>query len=334
MPSLSEHVHTLATAEGRMIGTPGHDRARAYLVEQLAALDLRPVPSNADARGFEHPYRVGLPGDGAAALPRPLSRRAGVTLTNLLGVAPGRRPELAPIVLAAHYDTCGPLPGADDNAAAIAIALAVAARLRAEPGERDLIVALFDGEEPPCSFTPAMGSTYWYTRQRQTPVHCAIVLDLVGHDVELAGREDLVFVTGMESDPELVFADLEVPGIRVHPVLNRYVGDLSDHHVFRTHERPFLFLSCGRWRHYHQRTDTPDRLNYAKMAAIVELTEALVRRTDAATLAGPFGAGDTLALELAAIRRHFGAALGGGAKLLGRRGVDAFVAMAMATWSL
>src|SRR5690606_37898557 len=98
--------------------------------------------------------------------------------------------------------------------------------------------------------------------------HCAVVLDLVGHDVPVPGIEDLVFVTGMESDPDLVL-DLTgaVDGVRVQPVLNRYVGDLSDHHVFRTHQRPFLFLSCARWQHYHMPTDTPDRLNYDKMAA-------------------------------------------------------------------
>jgi hypothetical protein len=32
-------------------------------------------------------------------------------------------------------------------------------------------------------------------------VHCAIVMDLVGHDVPVLGMEDLVFLTGTESDP-------------------------------------------------------------------------------------------------------------------------------------
>jgi hypothetical protein len=306
-------VTTLATSAGRMVGTAGHLAARGYLAERLAGLRLDPYGER-----FELPYAV----DGAQ-------------LCNVIGVVPGARPERPPIVIAAHYDTCGPLPGADDNAAAIAIALEVAARLRAAPISRDVVIGLFDGEEPPHYLGPAMGSIHWYQHQRRGPVHCAVVLDLVGHDVPVPGIEDLVFITGMESDPELV---LDLDGIseavRVQPVLNRYVGDLSDHQVFRAHERPFLFLSCGRWQHYHRPTDTPDRLNYAKMSAIAELVERVVRRVDAAELRGPFEGGDTLALELAGIERHFGRLLGRGARVFGRKGVDAFVSMAMAGFGL
>ncbi|KIG13713.1 Aminopeptidase [Enhygromyxa salina] len=311
--ALRHDVITLATAAGRMVGTAGHEQARGYLAERLAGLGLDPYGER-----FELPYAA-----------------SGARLCNVIGVAPGTQPELAPIVLAAHYDTCGPLPGADDNAAAIAIALRVAEQLRAEPAPRGVVIALFDGEEPPHYLSPAMGSIHWYHHQRRGPVHCAVVLDLVGHDVPVPGIEDLVFVTGMESDPELVIDLAGVSdSVRVQPVLNRYVGDLSDHHVFRAHERPFLFLSCGRWQHYHMPTDTPDRLNYAKMAGIAELVELLVRRVSAAQLSGPFEGGDTLALELAGVERHFGKLLGGAAKLVGRRGVDAFVKLAMGGFGL
>ena len=304
--TMREDVATLATSSGRMVGTPGHRAARAYLVERLGGLGLEPFGDR-----YELPYVV----DGQA-------------MTNVLGVAPGRDRSLDPLVLAAHYDTCGPLPGADDNAAAIAIALAVAERLRSEPAARDVIVALFDGEEPPHFHAESMGSIYWYRHQRRRQTHCAVVLDLVGHDVPIPGLEDLVFITGMESDPGLVYADLSPDRLRVQPVLNRYVGDLSDHHIFRVNRRPFLFLSCGRWQHYHAATDTPEKLNYAKMAAIAELSETLIRRTSAVELAGPFGAGDTLALELAGARDNFGA------QLRGRVGMDAFVAMAMTSFEL
>ena len=304
--TMHDDVATLATSAGRMVGTPGHRAARAYLAERLAGLGLEPFGDR-----FELPYVVD-----------------GQSMTNVIGVAKGTDRSLDPLVLAAHYDTCGPLPGADDNAAAVAIVLAIADRLAAEPAARDVIVALFDGEEPPHFHAESMGSIHWYRHQRRRPTHCAIVLDLVGHDVPIPGLEDLVFITGMESDPGLVFAGGDPSGLRVQPVLNRYVGDLSDHMIFRANQRPFLFLSCGRWQHYHAPTDTPDKLNFTKMAAIAELTETLVRRTSAVELVGPFGGGDSLALELAAARRHFGA------QLQGRAGMDAFVAMAMASFGL
>ena len=59
--------------------------------------------------------------------------------------------------------------------------------------------------------------------------------------------------------------------------LNEYVGDMSDHGIFRRNGVPYLFLSCGHWEHYHRPTDTPDRLNYRKMAAIKEYAEAVCR---------------------------------------------------------
>ena len=57
---------------------------------------------------------------------------------------------------------------------------------------------------------------------------------------------------------------------------------MSDHHVFRTHGIPYLFLSCGRWKHYHQPSDTPARLNYVKMARISHLlVDMTVKLADA-----------------------------------------------------
>jgi hypothetical protein len=31
---------------------------------------------------------------------------------------------------------------------------------------------------------------------------------------------------------------------------------MSDHGIFRENGVPYLFLSCGRWPHYHRDTDT------------------------------------------------------------------------------
>jgi hypothetical protein len=197
------------------------------------------------------------------------------------------------------------LPGADDNAAAIAVLLDLIPQLGGL--ERPVILAFFDGEEPPLFLSPQMGSIYWYHHQRQGPVHCAIVLDLVGHDVLLPTAQDLVFVTGMESDPalgDIVSEAAPVPGVRMVPTLNRYLGDLSDHHAFRKDRRPYLFFSCGRWEHYHQATDTPERLNYQKMAAFRDLLLQLLPRICGASLQGPFEGYDTTEIECSLMNRH------------------------------
>jgi hypothetical protein len=256
---LRSDVEAVATPAGREVGSAGHRQAREYLLGRLVELGLEPY----DGEGFSLPYRVG-----------------GVDFANLIAVVPGQDRTLTPLLLGAHYETAGPLPGADDNAAAVAIALAVAERLLAAPPQRDLVVALFDAEEPPYYLTEAMGSNRFYQHQRHSDLQAALILDLVGHDVPLPKLADLLFITGMESSPCLERAILgkTVPdGLRIVTALNRYVGDVSDHHAFRLGGTPYLFFSCGRWQHYHAPTDTPDKLNYRKMSAIVVLLEALLR---------------------------------------------------------
>ena len=219
-----------------------------------------------------------------------------------------------------------------------AIVLEVAQRLMASPAERDVAIAFFDAEEPPYFLTETMGSTRFYYDQRTGPVHCAVVLDLCGHDVPLTGLERLLFVTGVESDSGLQgVVERTLPDERICPVftLNRYVGDLSDHHVFRLNRRPYLFLSCGRWAHYHAPTDTPDRLNYTKMALITDYLESLIREIAVTDLNGPFEGADPVQTELSSLRRAAGPLL----DLLGvsprtRSDLDSLVATLIAQFGL
>ena len=113
-------------------------------------------------------------------------------------------------------------------------------------------------------------------------IHAAVIMDLVGHDVSLNGLDSeaqsslmstlapLLFMTGTESHPGLrgvLERAGDIDKLKVVPTLNRYVDDMSDHGVFRQNGVPYLFLSCGRWEHYHKETDTPDRLNYLEDGA-------------------------------------------------------------------
>ncbi|MDZ7801776.1 MAG: M28 family peptidase [Trueperaceae bacterium] len=301
---LRHEVERLAQPEGRRVGTPGHDVAQGLLSGRLAGIGLAPY---GDA--FALPYGAG-----------------GHAFANLVGVASGRDREAPPVLIAAHYDTAGDWPGADDNAAAVAIALEVAARLVAEPAARDVVIALFDAEEPPFFQTERMGSVHFYERQATGPVHAALVMDLVGHALPLPGVEDLVFVTGMESDPGLqqTMNGLSAPeGARFVTALNAYVGDMSDHHVFRLNRVPYLFLSCGHWAHYHEPSDTPDRLDHSKMAAIAGALEEITRDVASRRLDGPWEGYDTTPTDLATMRAAFGdVARQMGLRLEGRRDID------------
>jgi len=72
---------------------------------------------------------------------------------------------------------------------------------------------------------------------------------------------------------------------------------------------PYFFLSCGHWAHYHQPTDTPDRLNYKKVERITRQTCDLFAGLDAQPLkrrGGQERVCDTLELEIECMRRSFG----------------------------
>ncbi|MBI1918238.1 MAG: M28 family peptidase [Planctomycetes bacterium] len=270
--TLQEEVEALAQPEGRVVGTLGHEQARRHLVERLRAIGLSPYRGHT----FGLPYRA-----------------AGRDFCNLIAVAPGRDPALAPVLIGAHYDSVIAAPCADDNAAAVAIALSAGEHFLREPAPCGIVIALFDAEEPGYFQTLAMGSIRFYEDQR-LPVgfHAALIMDLVGHAVPQPTPEvgrlvpqfgRLLFITGAESHADLpgVASAARVPGLPVVATLNRRVGDMSDHRIFRLNGVPYLFLTCGRWQHYHQPTDTPDRLDYPKMAQVrdylVRVAGALAR---------------------------------------------------------
>ncbi|MCW1923763.1 M28 family peptidase [Luteolibacter arcticus] len=288
--ALKADVYQLCRTEGRMVGTDGHAVAERFVARRLEEIGLLPYRGTS----FALPYEW-----------------EGIAFTNFAGVVPGRDRSLAPLLIGAHYDSAIPAPSADDNGAAVAICLALGELAVKHGGfERDLIVAIFDAEEPPYFQGPPMGSIRFAEDELDDRgVHFAMIYDLVGHDVPMALFKDLLFATGAESHPELpgLLNGITLPKkLRLIATLNRYVGDMSDHGVFRKSGIPYLFFSCGRWEHYHQPTDTPDRLNYAKMARITQLSFEVLLRADEGKLKPSAGAADTVAFEAGTFRRSAG----------------------------
>lgn len=233
--------------DGRCPGGEGHETAKAYLRELLDELGFEPL--------FDGSWLQAV-------------NRGGTKLgDNIGGIVRGRSDRW--ILLGAHYDHFKGVPGADDNAAALAIVSDAARRLVPWKGRHSLVVCFFDLEEPPHFLGPTMGSVYFVEHgpldlNRLT---CAVVFDLCGHDVPIPGRKDAYFVLGAESSPDLI-AVIRYLGSCPPPVYmfaDARIGDMSDHHAFRARGCPYLFFSCGQWEHYHRPTDTFDRLNLAKM---------------------------------------------------------------------
>jgi hypothetical protein len=100
-------------------------------------------------------------------------------------------------------------------------------------------------------------------------------LDLVGHRFGPAVVPDEVgaslFALGSERSHgtyDLVTAlKRSEPGVIVRPADANIIPPLSDYEAFWAKRIPFLFLSAGRSRVYHTPEDTPDKLDFHKIAA-------------------------------------------------------------------
>ena len=98
--SIESDVNVLATDIGRSTGSQGHFAAKQYLLERLSTLSLEPYKDGT----FEISYRSN-----------------GQDYSNIAAITEGTNPDLAPVLLGAHYDAVDGTPGADDNAVAVAI---------------------------------------------------------------------------------------------------------------------------------------------------------------------------------------------------------------------
>ena len=305
--NIARDTEALALPEGRRVGQPGHAVVREYLLGRLAEIGLMPF----SGEGFELPFSG-----------------QGQSFWNLAARIPGKNPALDPVLIGAHYDSVIDAPCADDNATAVAVVLAAAEHFQENAMEREVIVVLFDSEEPPFFQTPLMGSTRFY-EDHCTGIRfsCVLIMDLIGHDVEIrheAARfmptlRRLVFVLGSESDDALPgvveWAGSQAKGLKVFPTLNRYIGDMSDHHAFRLGGQPFLFLSCGQGRHYHLPSDNLDWINFDKVRHVFAFVVDLVRRLDSTEMSGK--PSDPAEFEVRMIRRLIGPVFPVFLKLLG-----------------
>ncbi len=271
---LADVVELLCSNEyqPRNTGATGAIRAASYLASELMSRGLEA----AGTEGFEQEITL-------------------INAVNVLGAIRGTSDRW--IVLGAHYDACGwENPGADDNAAGVAIVLEVASRLRSMPLDHSVLIALFDAEEPPNFLTSEMGSQ-WFVDHPTIPLNridTMVCLDLVGHalgpPILPAGIRDTVFVLGAEKSegaPQLFDSLPDTPNILPRRIDNHIVPAMSDYYAFMNESIPFLFYTCGRTEHYHEPTDTPDKLDYRKMAGLVDhltlLMNSLAQRTDRPT---------------------------------------------------
>jgi Peptidase family M28 len=209
------------------------------------------------------------------------------------------------IVVGAHYDSVVGSPGANDNGSGAAAVIELARLLRdlTGVGERRIRLVLFVNEEPPYFKTEDMGSLH-YARalaERKEKVVAMYSLETIGFYTSASAsqrypapfslifpdRGDFVAFVGTPYSRALVWETIR--SFRSHTPFPSIGGvapdivpgiDWSDHWAFAQFDFPAMMVTDTapfRYPHYHQLTDTPDKIDIESLARVVKGMERVIR---------------------------------------------------------
>ena len=267
---LRPHVEYLASPKLAGRDGPGAILAADSIAQRLRDAGLQPL--------FGQDYFQPIPDSTQPDGSQPVIGR------NVGAIWPGADPNLKSevILLAAHYDHLGVRrglihPGADDNASGVSMLLETAryvSQLPVRP-RRSIAFVGFDMEEE------FLYGSRWFVSHPPIPltdIKLMVTADLIGRSL---GNLPLpmVFMFGSEYAEGLQTpaAQVGVPsGLEVGRLGVDFIGTRSDYGPFRDQRIPFLFFSTGEHPDYHTPRDTPDRIDYDKLARISSLMAQLI----------------------------------------------------------
>lgn len=207
------------------------------------------------------------------------------------------------IVVGAHYDSAFGTPGANDNGSGVASLLALARRLRNHQPARTLRLVWFANEEPPHFQGADMGSVRYADRARQRGENIVAMLSLetLGYYSDEPGSQEypgvlqaaypdtgnfIAFVGDTDSRALVHRVLAAFRALTTFPSEGAALPDAlpgvgwSDHWAFWRHGYPAVMVTDTapfRYTHYHTTKDTPDRLDYARLARVVHGIDHVVR---------------------------------------------------------
>jgi Zn-dependent M28 family amino/carboxypeptidase len=227
---------------------------------------------------------------------------AGKSCTNLsVEIRGGAKPGEI-VVVGGHYDSVPACPGANDNGTGVAATLALARSLRALKPARTLRFVFFVNEEPPYFQSPQMGSLVYARacRERGEDVVAMLSLETIGCYLDEPRSQRYPGAIGLLYPSTGNFIAF-VGNVRSRALVRQAVGAFragaqfpseggavpgfvpgvgwSDHWAFWQQGYPAVMVTDTapfRYRHYHEPTDTPDKIDYARMARVVSGLESVV----------------------------------------------------------
>jgi Zn-dependent M28 family amino/carboxypeptidase len=202
----------------------------------------------------------------------------------------------------AHYDTLPGTVGADDNATGVAAVLELARQLRGSRPRKTVRFVIFVNEEPPFFQTSRMGSLLYARQLRRENVRISamISLEMPGFYSDVPGtqnypallslfypsRSDFVGFVGNSESRELVRN-----AIRVFWESTRFPSEgiaapsewpgigWSDQWSFWQESYPAIMITdtaLFRYPYYHTPLDTANRLDFDRIARVVEGVQRVV----------------------------------------------------------
>lgn len=217
-------------------------------------------------------------------------------VANLAVAVAGSRPNAPILVVGAHYDSDNDCPAANDNGSGVAALLELARRFRSRTPEITVRFIAFVNEEPPHFQTDTMGSRVCARacRDRGDDILGMISLETMGYYSDEEGSQKyppplslmypskgnfIAFVGNVSSSAWVkrvigVFrehAEFPSEGAALPEALPG-VG-WSDHWSFSQEGYPALMVTDTapfRYPHYHRRTDTVDKIDFERLALVVD----------------------------------------------------------------
>ena len=220
----------------------------------------------------------------------------GIQSENLEITLPGKTKPSEIILIGAHYDSVRGSPGANDNASGVAALLEIGRVFARFTPERSVRLVAFVNEEPPFFYWGQMGSMIYAkaARARGDDIRLMVSLEMLGCYSEEPGSQSyppllrffypdrgnfVAFVSNFRSRKPLqrlveafrTHCDFPVESLATLEVVPGVAW--SDHLSFWRQGYPALMVTDTafyRYAYYHTALDTPEKLNYAAMARVVE----------------------------------------------------------------
>jgi len=237
-----------------------------------------------------------------------------VAVRNIEVELPGSKCPDEIVVIGAHYDSVSGSPGANDNGSGVAALLELARALAGEQLGRTVRFVAFVNEEPPFFMTKQMGSRVYSARcaERGERIVAMISLETIGFYSDEPGSQAYPPLFNLLYPSTGNFVGF-VGNLSSRSLVRRMVGlfresasfpsegcaapgwvtgvGWSDHWSFWKEGYPAIMVTDTapfRYRHYHSTEDTPDKIDYDRMARVVAgLTEPIRKLAGGLSCADP-----------------------------------------------